>query len=97
MGYVNLLVLMEFFWVLRSRYKLPRSRLAKAIRDLLGVEFLEFEALETVGKALIAYERNIAEFADALIALRNHDLGAERTFTFDWHAAKALPSMELLA
>ncbi|MEX0954327.1 MAG: type II toxin-antitoxin system VapC family toxin [Rhizobiaceae bacterium] len=96
-GFVNLLVVMEFFWVLRSRYKLPHLRLARAIRDLLEVEFLEFEALETVGRALVAYESRVADFADLVIALRNRELGLERTFTFDRGAARAIPSMELLA
>jgi predicted nucleic-acid-binding protein len=96
-GYVNLLVLMEFFWVLRSRYKLPHSRLAGSIRDLLEVEFLEFEALETAGKALVVYESRAADFADSVIALRNRELGVERTFTFDRDAAKTISSMELLA
>ena len=35
-GFVNVPVLMEFFWILRSRYKLPQARLAAVMRDLLG-------------------------------------------------------------
>jgi predicted nucleic-acid-binding protein len=96
-GFVNLPVLMELFWVLRSRYKLPRSRLAGLIRDLIESEFLEFEAFETVGKALAAYERGLADFADAVIAMRNREFGIDRTFTFDKRAAKVIPSMELLS
>ena len=96
-GFVNLPVLMEFFWVLRSRYKLPQARLAGVMRDLLGVEYIEFEALEVVGKALAAFEGGTAEFADVVIALRNRDLGAPNTFTFDERAAKSVLGMELLA
>ncbi len=96
-GFVNIPVLMEFFWVLRSRYKLPRTRLASVMRDLLEVEHLEFEALHTVGKALAAYENGIADFSDAVIAMRNRELGVDRTFTFDGRAAKSVPGMELLA
>ena len=73
-GFVNLPVLMEFFWVLRSRYKLPQARLAAIMRDLLGVEYMEFEALEVVGKALATYEVGTADFADMIIALRNREL-----------------------
>ena len=94
---VNLPVLMEFFWVLRSRYKLPRARLAAVMRDLLGVEYIEFEALEVVGKALATYETGAADFADMIVALRNRDLGAAHTFTFDEDAARSISSMELLA
>ena len=96
-GFVNLPVLMEFFWVLRSRYKLPQSRLTAVMRDLLGVEHIEFEALEVVGKALATYEAGIADFADMIIALRNRELGAARTVTFDEGAAKSIAGMELLA
>ncbi|MEP9387224.1 type II toxin-antitoxin system VapC family toxin [Mesorhizobium sp. KR9-304] len=96
-GFVNLPVLMEFFWVLRSRYKLPQARLAAVMRDLLGVEFIEFESLEVVGKALATYEGGSADFADMIIALRNRELGAARTFTFDEGAARSVAGMELLA
>jgi predicted nucleic-acid-binding protein len=96
-GLVNLPVLMEFFWVLRSRYKLPQARLAGIMRDLLGVEYIEFEALEVVGKALATYETGAADFADMIIALRSRELGAARTFTFDGDASKSITSMELLA
>lgn len=96
-GFVNLPVLMEFFWVLRSRYKLPQARLATVMRHLLEVEHIEFEALEVVGKALATYEAGVADFADMIIALRSCDLGAPSTFTFDEGAAKSIAGMELLA
>lgn len=96
-GLVNLPVLLEFFWVLRSRYKLPQARLAAVMRDLLGVEYIEFEALEVVGKALATYEGGIADFADMIIALRNRELGTAGTLTFDEGAAKSIRAMELLA
>lgn len=96
-GLVNLPVLMEFFWVLRSRYKLPQARLAAIMRDLVEVENLQFEALEIVGKALAAFEARAADFPDMIIALRNRELGADSTYTFDKRAAASVPGMELLA
>jgi predicted nucleic-acid-binding protein len=96
-GFVNTPVLMEFFWVLRTRYKLPRSLLARAMRGLLEVEYLEFEALETISRALAIFESGMADFPDAVIAMRNRELGADMTFTFDQDAANSLPSMELLS
>lgn len=95
-GFVNIAVMMEFFWILRSRYKLPHERLASIMRDLLEVEHLEFEAFETIGRAVAVYEGRAADFPDAVIAIRNRELGAERTFTFDEGAAKTIPGMELL-
>ncbi len=96
-GFVNLQVMMEFFWVLRSRYKLPRTRLAGVMHDLVGVEHIEFEALEAVGKALATFESGAADFADMLIAARNLELGAAKTVTFDRRAAEPIRSMELLS
>jgi len=96
-GYVNVPVILEFFWVLRSRYRLPRGRLSRIMRDLIEVEYIGFEALETIGKALATYESGMADFSDAMIAMRNRELGADMTFTFDRDAARVLPSMELLS
>lgn len=96
-GFVNIPVLLEFFWVLRSRYKVPRPRLAVIMHQLLEVKHLEFEALETAGRAVAIYESGIGDFPDAVIAIRNRELGADRTFTFDEGAARTIPSMELLA
>lgn len=96
-GFVNIPVLMEFFWVLRSRYRLPQPRLAAIVRALLESEHIEFEALEVAGKALTAYEGGNADFADTIIALRNRELGAHDTLTFDGYAAKSVPGMKLLA
>lgn len=96
-GFVNIPVLVEFFWVLRSRYRLPHERLARMMRELLEVQHLEFEALETVGKAVAIYESRAADFPAAVIAMRNREFGTDTTFTFDRNAARALSSMELLA
>ena len=95
-GLVSLAVLLEFFWVLRSRYKLPRQRLVDMLRKLSEVEFIRLEASEIVGAALAAYESGGLDFADVVIALRNRQLGAEITYTFDKGAATAVPAMELL-
>ncbi|MCO6388167.1 hypothetical protein GTK01_14240 [Aliihoeflea sp. 40Bstr573] len=96
-AFVSIPVMMEFFWVLRARYKLPRPALAGAIRSLLEIEHLEFEAFDTVGKALTTFETGIADFADAVVALRNQELGASATLTFDKAAAHSVRSMELLS
>lgn len=96
-GLISLTVLMELFWVLRSRYKVPRERIAASVRHLLEVEHIEFESLDTVGKALAAYENGSADFPDMVIAMRNKELGAIVTMTFDERAAHLTPSMELLS
>jgi predicted nucleic-acid-binding protein len=96
-GFVNLPVLMEFFWVLRTHYKLPRQELVAALLELIGTETIEFEALQTVIQALALVETSGADFSDAIIGLRNSELGAETTVTFDRDAVRSVPAMELLA
>ena len=83
--------------MLRTRYRLKRERLAGAMRNLLEVEHLTIEAFEAVGMALALYEDRHVDFSDAVIALRNVELGAQTTVTFDEAAATRIPSMELLA
>jgi predicted nucleic-acid-binding protein len=61
------------------------------------VKHFEFEALETIGKALVIYERLEADFSDAVIAMRNRELGADQTLTFGKDAANLILSMELLS
>lgn len=95
-GFVNIVVMMEFFWVLKSRYGLSRERLAAAVRNLLEVEHLEFESLDAVGGALVAYEDGVADFPDKVISMRNREAGMATTLTFDKKAARLIPSMELL-
>lgn len=94
---ISIPVLMEYFWALRSRYRVPPTRLALAVRDLLEANTFEIEDLEAVGTALALYEAGDGAFADAVIALHNRNLGAEATYTFDRGAAKAVPAMELLS
>ncbi|MGN6463996.1 MAG: PIN domain-containing protein [Rhizobiaceae bacterium] len=96
-AFVNIPVTLEYFWVLRSRYKLPQERLVGALRDLLEVKHIEFEAFETIERALVLYERLAADFSDAVIAMRNRELGVDNTLTFDEGAARRIPSMELLS
>ena len=96
-GFVSLIVLVEFSWSLRSRYRQPKQTILQTIRDLLHTRGLIFESSDAVVRALEAAEKSQADFADAIIAERNLEHGCSHTVTFDREAAKAIPSMELLA
>ncbi|HEV7255387.1 MAG TPA: type II toxin-antitoxin system VapC family toxin [Mesorhizobium sp.] len=96
-GFVNLVVLVELHWALRSRYRQPRAAALGAIRSLLRTRGLVFEGAEAVARALDRAARTGADFADAVIAERNLDLGCFKTVTFDQDAARLIPSMELLS
>ncbi|MBN9221832.1 MAG: type II toxin-antitoxin system VapC family toxin [Mesorhizobium sp.] len=96
-GFVSLIVLVEFSWSLISRYRMPKEQVLAAIQRLLKIRTLVFEDFDAI---VIALERSNApqvDFADALIAEHNLNLGCSHTVTFDRRAAGAIASMELLA
>lgn len=71
--FVSRTVLMEMEWVLRAAYHLPPPLIHAALRGLLGLAELEFEAADEVARALAWFERGL-DFTDALhlAAARDH-------------------------
>ncbi|NGN42319.1 type II toxin-antitoxin system VapC family toxin [Mesorhizobium sp. CGMCC 1.15528] len=96
-GFVSLLVLIEFNWSLLSRYRQTKEQTLAAITKLLKIRTLVFEDFDAVVRALERSNFAGVDFADALIAEHNLESGCTHTVTFDQRAAKAIPSMELLA
>lgn len=96
-GYVGISAVLEIFWVLRSRYQVPRQTLCEMMRHLLSIKFVEVESSEAIAQALSVYQKKRADFPDALLAQRNMEAGCQSTYTFDQDAAKAIPSMALLS
>lgn len=95
-GYLGVSALLEIFWVLRSRYRIPREALCETMRELLMTEHLEIETSDAVVRALAHYRKGRIDFQDALLAERNAESGCDYTLTLDRDAAKAIPTMELL-
>jgi predicted nucleic-acid-binding protein len=85
---VSLLVLLETEWVLRSRYDLAKSQIVAAFSALLDAADLAFEDEPSVEHAIYSWKDAPADFADCLIAARNHRLGCRATATFDTRALK---------
>lgn len=96
-GYVGVAVMLELFWVLKSRYGVPRLDLAETMRDVLTTENIEFESFDAMTRALAMFEKAAVDFPDALLAERNLEAGCSTTFTLDKAAAKAIYGMELPA
>jgi predicted nucleic-acid-binding protein len=96
-AYVGTGAILEVFWVLRSRYRLPRPELVKAIRTVLKTDNLLIESFDAIAEALSHYEEGLGDFPDALLAARNLEAGCGKTLTFDKRAAARVPGMELLA
>lgn len=96
-AYLGIPALLEVFWVLRSRNRVPREELCDTMRRLLMTNHLDIESSDAVVRALAHYEKRRADFQDALLAERNVEAGYDVTHTFDKIAARRIPSMELLA
>ena len=97
LGFVSLVVLVEFSWSLISRYRLPKEQVQAAIQRLLKIKTLTFEDFDAIVVALERSSSPQVDFADALIAEHNRSLGCSHTVTFDQCAAKSIAGMELLA
>jgi predicted nucleic-acid-binding protein len=85
---VNLLVLLETEWVLRSRYELAKGEIVAAFSALLESADLAFEDEPSIESAIYSWKESSADFADCLIESRNRRLGCRATATFDGRALK---------
>ena len=86
-GFVNLTVIVELYWVLRKRLKLPADLVHGIFDGLMASATLEIEDGESVGEALEQSRRG-ADFADALIDATARLYGTTETVTFDRDAAR---------
>jgi predicted nucleic-acid-binding protein len=86
--FVNLLVLLEIEWVLRSRYELSKAEILAVLSALLDAADLAFEDETSVEYALYSWKDSAVDFADCLIEARNRRLGCRATATFDGKALK---------
>lgn len=95
-GYVGVPVLVELVWVLTAAYRYEKSVVASVIRQILMTAELLVEDRETAWAALREFEAGSVDFADCLIARRNHERGCARTYTFDRRAAAGSRFFSLL-
>ncbi len=79
---VNLMVLCEFAWVLRRSFGYPKAEIADSIDTLANSPALALQEPALVARAT-AWLRQGGDFADAVIAGLNRNLGADTTLTFD--------------
>lgn len=88
-AYVCVTVLLEFEWVLRGFYALPRRQIVEIFRALAGIEHVTIEDRNAVLAALDAFESGM-DFADALHVIRSSR--ASSFATFDRQLAKRAQS-----
>ena len=82
-GYVNLIVLCEVVWALRSAYGYSRIQIAEAVAAILSMRELTVENARGAELALDIYQATDIDFADALIVVHNQMQGCTTTVTFD--------------
>lgn len=87
-GFVGIPVLVELVWVLTAAYDYEREVVASVVGQVLRTAELTVEGGEVVWLALRDFEGGSADFADCLIAQRNHAHGCETTYTFDRRATR---------
>ena len=87
-GFVPIVVLVEFGWVLESVYERSRDEIADGYERILRARELVVENAEAVWRALRLYAQSKADLADCLIERSAAAAGCERTMTFDRKAAR---------
>jgi predicted nucleic-acid-binding protein len=90
---INLLILLETVWVLRSAYGHSSAAVLSIVERLLESPPLEVESAAQVRQALACAREFKHELPDALIGILNY--ACKTTWTFDAKAAK-LPGFTLL-
>jgi predicted nucleic-acid-binding protein len=88
-GFVNQMVLIEFFWTMRRSYRWDGRQAVSAIRHLTEHPHLRIDGKDVVRDALALSLRMRLDFPDALIGLANRTMGCASTRTFDRNAARA--------
>jgi predicted nucleic-acid-binding protein len=84
-AFVNVIVLAELAWVLRSAYGFGKEALVRVLERMLATPRLVLEDRDEVREALDEYRGGEGDFSDYLIGARNHRAGCSETATFDRH------------
>jgi predicted nucleic-acid-binding protein len=80
---VDVIVLVEFVWVLKRVFGFERARLTSALVKILRHPKIHVPDRDLVLEAAYDAYENGGDFADILIALRNRAAGCSTTVTFD--------------
>jgi predicted nucleic-acid-binding protein len=94
-AFVSLIVLAEFVWALRQRYRYSRADVRSLVETLLETAEIVFE--DETALSLVVSQAERGDLADHLISYCARRAGCDSTVTFDTEAARRIPPMELLA
>jgi predicted nucleic-acid-binding protein len=87
-GYVNVIVLVELAWTLRTAYDFTRDKIAAVIEELLQSSSFMVAEENCVHRALLKSNGTGAGFADCLIAELNAAAGVPATYAIDKRAVR---------
>lgn len=86
--FINIIVLIEWFWALDTVYKIPKEDIIEEIYFLLYAKEIVIQHPGEVKQALQNYEDQNFNFSDLLIGELNGRYRCETTYTFDRQASK---------
>jgi predicted nucleic-acid-binding protein len=95
-AYVSIIVLVEFVWLLSSRYEFTRAAVIDALSALLRNAGFVIQREGLVVEAVEHARANGTGIADYLVSVLGSEAGCTATLTFDREAARRVPGMELL-
>ncbi|PWV95493.1 putative nucleic-acid-binding protein [Hoeflea marina] len=96
-AYISLVVLAEFAWVLRRRYRYSSAQVLGLLQALLDTAELSFELEDVLAPYFSGMKELKGDVADHLVALSSMRAACSHSVTFDRAASKAVHGMELLA
>ena len=85
--YLNHIVVCELTWVLSRAYGYAKDELLGVLEKILAAGQFAFEDKDSLWRALEAFRRSSADFADCLIGVKNSTAGCRTTVTLDRAAA----------
>ena len=85
--YLNHIVVCELTWVLSRAYGYAKDELLGVLEKILTAGQFAFEDKDSLWRALEAFRRSKADFADCLIGVKNSTAGCRTTVTLDRAAA----------
>lgn len=87
-GFISCIVLCELNWVLKTAYKISKSKRVATLKKILSVPVFEIEQLDCCLKALRSYDQGQADFSDYLIQQIGEEHGYDILLTFDRKASR---------
>ena len=87
-GFVSIVTLAEITWILTTACSASRDEIGKVVENLLQTQTLVVQLSEIAWKALAAYRKGVADYADCLIERLGAANECDATYTFDKVAAR---------